>query len=223
MRPPIVPDIQQQLQQQQLLMSLNQCYQQMAMQQMEIQTMQRQLQSLLFAYSEVQDANDSGLSSDLRVRSFPSLFSPMVPRPSPQNDGFLLNQSLSQREQSQRTRPSQTDSFQFNPVLPSREQGQRPSDRLLRSAIGEDSVFESDSQYQRPDSAGDTRYSRMSKIDSYVKKKKTSSPGISGGGQRVRSTSAQARIDSAERASQTRQSGPVPPLQFEQFLARKKR
>ena len=196
---PMVPDIQQQLQQQQLLLSLNQCYQQMGMQQMEIQNMQRQMQGLLLAYDN-QDTNDSGLSSDLRVRSsFPSLFSPMVPRPSPQT----------------------ADGFMFNPVLSSRETGPRSPDRLLRSVPREDSVFESDRPYQRLEPSGDrsTRYSRTSNLDSYAKKKKSSPSG----GQRVSSTSAQTRTDSADRGSQTRESGSVPPLQFEQFLARKKR
>ena len=197
----MVPDIQQQLQQQQLLMSLNQCYQQMAMQQMEIQNMQRQMQALYYSYSENPD--DSGLSSDLRIRSMPSLFSPMVPRPSPPSDAFM-----------------------FNPVLSPREPGQRAtSERLLRSTLGEDSVFDSDKPFQRSEPAGDRnlKYSRMSKSDSYAKKKKTSAASLTNAGQRVSSASAQTRADNADRGSQTRESGPVPPLQFEQFLARKKR
>ena len=171
------------------------------MQQMEIQNMQRQMQGLLYSYSESPDINDSGLSSDLRVRSMPSLFSPMMPRPSPQIDGFA-----------------------FNPVLSPREQGQRSSERLLRSAAGEDSVFESERPPQRSESAGERyKYSRMSKSDSYAKRKKTSIPGVNSFGQRVSSTSVQARADSADRASQTRDTAPVPPLQFEQLLARKKK
>ena len=208
---PMVPDIQQQLQQQQLLLSLNQCYQQMGMQQMEIQNMQRQMQSLVLAYDN-QDTNDSGLSSDLRVRSYPSLFSPMVPRPSPQmSDGFMVP----------RTSVQKADGFLFNPTDISREAVPRSPERLLRSAAREDSVFETDRPYQLPESSGErsTRYSRMSKLDSYAKKKKSSPSG----GQRVSSTSAQTRTDSADRGSQTRETGSVPPLQFEQFLARKKR
>ena len=163
--------------------------------------MQRQMQSLVYSYADSPDINDSGMSSDLRIR--PSLFSPMVPRPSPQGDGFI-----------------------FNPVLtpPSpREQNQRvASERLLRSTVGDDSVFEGGKNFQRSESAGDRKYSRMSKSDSYAKKK-TSTTSLNNAGQRVSSTSAQTRADSSERGSQTRESGPVPPLKFEQFLARKKR
>ena len=169
--------------------------------------MQRQMQSLILTHDS-HETNDSGLSSDLRVRSYPSLFSPMVPRPSPQmSDGFMVP----------RTSLQAADSFMFNPTDISREAIPRSPERLLRSATREDSVFEPERPYQFPDRS--SRYSRTSRQDSYAKKKKSSPSG----GQRVSSTAAQTRTDSADRGSQTRESGAVPALQFEQFLARKKR
>ncbi|KAL4230121.1 Phosphoacetylglucosamine Mutase [Mactra antiquata] len=145
-------DLQQQLQQQQLMMSLNQCYQQISLQQMEMQNMQRQMQALVYQLSDG-DINESGFS-DSRMRSLPSLISPMLPRQSP---NLLM--------------PG--DAFQFNPVY---QHASPTGNRLLRRAA------EADTPSARSDLTDGTerqrRSSRQSTRDTYSQrmKKKSMSP-----------------------------------------------
>lgn len=144
----LTADLQQQLQQQQLMMSLNQCYQQISLQQMEMQNMQRQIQALL--YQPTDNPDDSGFSADLRARSMQSLFSPMLPRQSP---NLLF-----------------PDPFSFNPMYQHMSPGNQ---RLLRRAVDSDQGQPGDSM----ESAGrQRRTSRQSRTDSYRGKKKSQSP-----------------------------------------------
>ncbi|KAK3100261.1 hypothetical protein FSP39_017062 [Pinctada imbricata] len=71
--------LQQQLQQQQMMLGLNQCIQQMAMQQMEIQNMQRQMQCLTSQMYETEmplPSPFSPLPDTLRLRSTSSILPP---------------------------------------------------------------------------------------------------------------------------------------------------
>lgn len=189
--------LQQQLQQQQLMMSLNQCYQQISMQQMEMQNMQRQMQSLLYQLASC-DVNESGFASDLRVRPSSSLYSPMIPRQSP---NILLPQS---------------DAFHFNPV----HQHQSPaSNILLRHAVETESCNRSDvlenSDRQRVSS-------RQIVQDAYLPRcnKKSVSPPQqkSTSSRRSKSTQVQEYPEADESQVYIQE-----PETFEQYLERKRR
>lgn len=144
----LTADLHQQLQQQQLMMSLNQCYQQISLQQMEMQNMQRQIQALLFQQSENPD--DSAFSTDMRTRSMSSLFSPMFQRQSP---NLLF-----------------PDPFSYNPMYQHVSPGNQ---RLLRRAVDGDQGQQGDTG----ESGGrQRRTSRQSRTDSYRGKKKSQSP-----------------------------------------------
>ncbi|XP_053399542.1 pericentriolar material 1 protein-like isoform X2 [Mercenaria mercenaria] len=194
-------DFQQQLQQQQLMMSLNQCYQQISMQQMEMQNMQRQMQALVYQIADG-DVNESGFSSDLRVRSLSSLYSPMLPRQSP--SVFL----------------PPGDAFQFNPIY---QHTSPASNRLLRRAADPESGNRSDvaegPERQR-------RSSRQSARDSYSqrsKKKSLSPPQLNNvPTRRSKTTSVQTYPEAEEEEEEAMVFCPERET-FEDYLSRKRR
>lgn len=167
------------------------------MQQMEMQNMQRQIQTLVYQLTSG-DVNESGFSSDLRVRSLPSLYSPILPRQSP---NILLPPG---------------DAFHFNPVF----QNQSPtSNRLLRRAVDTETGNKSDvpesQERQRKTSrqlAGDT-YSQRNR-------KKSLSPSERSNAykRRPKTTSVQMypEVEDEEVSSQEREA-------FEDYLERKRR
>ncbi|XP_060554771.1 pericentriolar material 1 protein-like isoform X2 [Ruditapes philippinarum] len=196
-------DLQQQLQQQQLMMSLNQCYQQISMQQMEMQNMQRQMQALVYQLAEG-DVNESGFSSDLRVRSLSSLYSPMMPRQSP--SVFL---------------PPVGDAFQFNPVYQHMSPTSNP---LLRRAADPESGNRSDVAESQD---RQRRSSKQSGRDSYSQrsKKKSVSPqqlnNVSS--RRAKNTSVQTYTEAEEEEEEETMVFSSERETFEDYLSRKRR
>lgn len=194
-------DLQQQLQQQQLMMSLNQCYQQISMQQMEMQNMQRQMQTLVYQLSDG-DVNESGFSSDLRVRSLSSLYSPMLPRQSPS------------------VQLPSVDAFQFNPVY---QHASPASSRLLRRATDTDmgNRLETGDGPERQ-----RRLSRQSSRDQYsqkTKKKSLSPPLLNvSATRRSKTTSVQTYPEAEEEEEESMVFSPDRE-QFEDYLSRKRR
>ncbi|KAH3829898.1 pericentriolar material 1 protein-like isoform X2 [Dreissena polymorpha] len=142
-------DLQQQLQQQQLMMSLNQCYQQISMQQLEMQNMQRQIQALLYQQADTSDSHEGVFSSNVRARSLSSLYSPMLPRQSP---NILLP----------------LDPFQANPSFMG--MSSPFGSRLLRRAGDTEQRAEASEGVDKQ-----TRTSRSSRTDSYSQKTKRKS------------------------------------------------
>jgi len=127
--------MQQQLQQQQLMMNLSQCLQQMAMQQLDIQNLQRQMQGLT-----IQQEMGSSLSivpDDLRMRSMTSLPTASDTHGLSPNIGLTL------------PRP---DSFSMQPQFPNTSSfhTRRSADNLLSTQTLEDSVFGSDRYSGQP-------------------------------------------------------------------------
>ena len=119
------------------------------MQQVEMQNMQRQVQALV--YQQTENPDDSAFSTDHRARSMQSLFSPMLPRQSP---NLLF--------------PEQ---FPFNPMYQQVSPGNQQ--RLLRRAADSDQGQQGDGMEA---TGRQRRTSRQSRTDSYRGKKKSQSP-----------------------------------------------
>ena len=167
---------------------------------MEMQNMQRQLQSFMYQFTDNAEFNDSGMS-DLRVRSMPSLFSPALSRPSP---GYLP-----------------PDQFSFNPAL------SPGNNRLLRRAgsgdIGSPYIRAEigDSGERQRNLSG--RMSRPAKQESYLtkSKRKSLSPQQDG---LTATKQKQTTAPSFEEDEETMlKEESAPSLQFDQYLTRKKR
>ncbi|XP_052793086.1 pericentriolar material 1 protein-like isoform X3 [Mya arenaria] len=195
-------DFQQQLQQQQLMMSLNQCYQQINLQQAEMQNMQRQVQALMFQQSDSADL-EGGLSGDVRTRSMSSLYSPLLPRQSP---SLLLP----------------PDPFSFN--SPYMHMSPMVDPRLLRRA----SDMEQTGRGEISDSGErQRRLSRNSRTDSYTQKSKRKSQSQSPqqtSSSQVRSKGPVQELyeEGVEEEEEENQFSPDR-QKFEDYLARKKR
>lgn len=195
-------ELQQQLQQQQLMMSLNQCYQQIAMQQMEMQNMQRQMQALVYQLSDGEQ-NETGFSSDMRVRSLSSLYSPMMPRQSP---SLLLPPG---------------DAFQFNPVY----QHISPGSRLLRRAVDAEPGNRSDAAEEPERQRRTSRQSAREGYSQMTKKKSVSPPQLPAAPVRKLKTQYVQTYEQPEEEEEENESFGFSPDResFEEYLARKRR
>lgn len=109
-----------------MLMSMNQCYQQLAMHQMEIQNMQRQMHNMSHQMNDQSDwdlRNDSGGPDEPLLRQF----QPTVPR----------SQSTSYPQRNNRN-------FSVQPQFPSDFHIRRSRDTIPGHTHGDDSVFETE-------------------------------------------------------------------------------
>lgn len=161
--------------------------------------MQRQMQALVYQISDG-DVNESGFS-DSRVRSLPSLISPMLPRQSP---NLLM--------------PG--EAFQFNPVY---QHLSPASNRLLRRAGDADTSVRSDltdgQERQR-------RTSRQSTRDLYSQrmKKKSVSPPQMNNAPIMRSKTQSVQTFPEPEEEEEESLGFSPDREsFEDYLARKRR
>lgn len=119
--------VQQQLQQQQLMLTLNQCLQQITMQQLEMQNMQRQMQNLSLLYEPV----------DLDPRL------PALQAPPEEPLRYRSHTSLPSGLDSRGLTPNASGGFNFQPRLSARSFPSRSNENLfLGEAVGGDGITE---------------------------------------------------------------------------------
>uniref|UniRef100_K1R4A2 Pericentriolar material 1 protein n=1 Tax=Magallana gigas TaxID=29159 RepID=K1R4A2_MAGGI len=197
--------LQQQLQQQQLMLTLNQCLQQITMQQLEMQNMQRQMQNLSLLYEPV----------DLD----PSL--PALQAPPEEPLRYRSHTSLPSGLDSRGLTPNASGGFNFQPRLSARSFPSRSNENLLLGeAVGGEGireVFASDVADQsnveqhrrgvRNKSSSVGQYSADRSV-----KRKTSSM----------SDRSRRQNSQAQQTSFSESPDVVPPLNLQEILRRKK-
>lgn len=194
-------DLQHQLQQQQQLMMMivQQVYQQVSMQQMEVHALHRQIKSMLY-HQHQQSADDSGLGQDLCV-PLPLMFSPMLARPDP-----LAFNPMYMSPSSRLLRRATTDEEDAEEGAYRAEPAEQASDNRPRAARGS---------------------SRGSRGDLYSQKLKKCSPSpaqLNNAAAVSKSKSASVQTYLEEDPGEISASeGPILPLKFEQGIARQKR
>ncbi|XP_062615320.1 pericentriolar material 1 protein-like isoform X1 [Saccostrea cucullata] len=196
--------LQQQLQQQQLMLTLNQCLQQITMQQVEMQNMQRQMQNLSLMFE-------------------PSVLDPRFPAlqaPSEDPTRYRSHTSLPSGLDSRGLTPNASVGFNFQPrPIPNRSN----ENLLLSEAAGGINVTEVFA-YNRPEAAEQSNVEQhrrgvrnkstsvgQSSADRSVKRKTSS---LSDRGRR--------QTSQAQQSSFTESPDVVPPLNLQEILRRKK-
>lgn len=195
--------LQQQLQQQQLMLTLNQCLQQITMQQLEMQNMQRQMQNLSLLFEPT--------DPDPRL--------PALQAPPEEPLRYRSQTSLPQGLDPRGLTPNTLGGFNFQPRLSVRSFPSRSSENLLLSeaAGGTTEVFATDTADQ----------SNVEQHRRGVRNKSSSTGQYSADRSVKRKTSSMSdrnrrQVSQGQQTSFSESPDVIPPLNLQEILRRKK-